>query len=174
MCLSITRPILGLSTLAVLGDTQCEDFERALVTNVLGPFRLTKALLGSLAASAREGKGALVLNITSDAGVNAYPQWGSYGASKAALAHMTRVWNEELSAQGVVEGAGHAERHARSARCSVAAVCDELEESRQARVPDGQPRPRGCPLSSVRPSAEFHSRPGCRSNRCAATNPSSA
>jgi NAD(P)-dependent dehydrogenase (short-subunit alcohol dehydrogenase family) len=92
---------LGPVPLAVLGDTQCEDFERALVTNVLGPFRLTKALLGSLAASAREGKGALVLNISSDAAVSAYPQWGAYGASKAALAHMTRVWNEELSAQGV-------------------------------------------------------------------------
>lgn len=92
---------LGPVPLALLGDTQCEDFERALVTNVLGPFRLTKALLGSLAASAREGKGALVMNISSDAAVNAYPQWGAYGASKAALAHMTRIWNEELSAQGV-------------------------------------------------------------------------
>jgi NAD(P)-dependent dehydrogenase (short-subunit alcohol dehydrogenase family) len=92
---------LGPVPLAMLGDTQCEDFERALVTNVLGPFRLTKALLGSLAASAREGKGALVMNISSDAAVNAYPRWGAYGASKAALAHMTRVWDEELSAQGV-------------------------------------------------------------------------
>lgn len=92
---------LGPVPLALLGDTQCEDFERALLTNVLGPFRLTKAVLGSLAASAREGKGALVMNITSDAAVNAYPQWGAYGASKAALAHMTRIWNEELSGQGV-------------------------------------------------------------------------
>jgi NAD(P)-dependent dehydrogenase (short-subunit alcohol dehydrogenase family) len=92
---------LGPVPLAMLGDTECEDFERALVTNVLGPFRLTKALLGSLAASAREGRGALVMNISSDAAVNAYPRWGAYGASKAALAHMTRVWDEELSAQGV-------------------------------------------------------------------------
>jgi len=92
---------LGPVPLAMLGDTQCEDFERALITNVLGPFRLTKALLGSLAASAREGRGALVMNISSDAAVNAYPGWGAYGASKAALAHMTRVWDEELSTQGV-------------------------------------------------------------------------
>jgi NAD(P)-dependent dehydrogenase (short-subunit alcohol dehydrogenase family) len=92
---------LGPVPLALLGDTQCEDFERALTTNVLGPFRLTKALLGSLAASAREGRGAVVLNISSDAAVNAYPQWGAYGTSKAALAHMTRIWNEELSGQGV-------------------------------------------------------------------------
>ena len=45
---------LGPSPLALLADTACEDFERALATNVLGPFRLTKALLGSLAPSARE------------------------------------------------------------------------------------------------------------------------
>jgi len=71
------------------------------VTNVLGPFRLTKALLGSLAASAREGRGSVVLNISSDAAINAYGRWGAYGSSKAALAHMTRIWNEEMSSHGV-------------------------------------------------------------------------
>jgi len=68
---------LGVVPLRLLADTECEDFEQALVTNVLGPFRLTKALLGSLAASARERNGALVVNIGSDAGVNAYAQWGA-------------------------------------------------------------------------------------------------
>jgi NAD(P)-dependent dehydrogenase (short-subunit alcohol dehydrogenase family) len=92
---------LGPTPLALLGDTECEDFERALVTNVLGPFRLTKALLGSLAASARERRGSVVLNISSDAAVNAYARWGAYGSSKAALAHLTRIWNEEMAAQGV-------------------------------------------------------------------------
>jgi NAD(P)-dependent dehydrogenase (short-subunit alcohol dehydrogenase family) len=92
---------LGPAPLKLLGDTDCEDFERALATNVLGPFRLTKALLGALAASARDGRGAVVLNASSDAAVNAYPQWGAYGASKAALAHMTRIWNEEMALHGV-------------------------------------------------------------------------
>ena len=92
---------LGPTPLALLGDTECEDFERALVTNVLGPFRLTKALLGSLAASAREGRGSVVLNISSDAAVNAYARWGAYGSSKAALAHLTRIWNEEMAPHGV-------------------------------------------------------------------------
>ena len=45
---------LGPVPLALLADTECEDLELALATNVLGPFRLTKALLGALAASARE------------------------------------------------------------------------------------------------------------------------
>src|ERR1700758_131216 len=92
---------LGPTPLKLLGDTECEDFERALATNVLGPFRLTKALLGALAASAREGRGAVVLNVSSDAALNAYAQWGAYGASKAALRHMSAIWNEELAAAGV-------------------------------------------------------------------------
>src|SRR6516165_1028041 len=92
---------LGPSPLALLADTECEDLERGLATNLLGPFRLTKALLGALAASAREGRGAVVVNISSDAAINPYPQWGAYGASKAALHHLTRIWNGELTAEGI-------------------------------------------------------------------------
>jgi len=92
---------LGPTPLAPLADTECEDLEEALATNVVGPFRLTKALLGGLAASAREGRGGVVLNISSDAAINAYPQWGAYGASKAALHHMSRIWAEELAPAGV-------------------------------------------------------------------------
>jgi NAD(P)-dependent dehydrogenase (short-subunit alcohol dehydrogenase family) len=92
---------LGPQRLVPLADTECEDLEAALDTNVLGPFRLTKALLGALAASARQGRPAVVLNISSDAAVNAYAGWGAYGASKAALAHMSRIWDEELREHGV-------------------------------------------------------------------------
>ena len=67
---------LGPVPLALLADTACEDFDRALATNVLGPFRLTKALLGALAAAAREGSGALVLNVSSDAAVEPYSALG--------------------------------------------------------------------------------------------------
>src|SRR5882672_5631588 len=92
---------LGPVPLALLADTECEDLELALATNVLGPFRLTKALLGALTASARAGRGSVVLNVSSDAAINAYPQWGAYGASKAALHHLSRIWNEELAVEGV-------------------------------------------------------------------------
>lgn len=92
---------LGPARLALLADTDCEDLERAFATNVLGPFRLTKALLGALASSAREGRGAVVLNVSSDAAINPYPRWGAYGASKAALRHLSRIWNEELASQGI-------------------------------------------------------------------------
>ncbi len=65
---------------------------------------ITGALLGALAASAREGAGAqrsLVVNVTSDAAVTPYAGWGAYGASKAALAHLSRIWHEELAPHGV-------------------------------------------------------------------------
>lgn len=92
---------LGPTPLPMLSDTECEDLEHVYATNVFGPFRLTKALMGALAASAREGRGAVVLNVLSDAGINAYPGWGAYGSSKAALNHMSRIWNEEHAAEGV-------------------------------------------------------------------------
>ncbi len=92
---------LGPVPLAPLADTECEAFEEALATNVLGPFRLTRALLGALRASAAEGRGGVVLNISSDAAVTPYPGWGAYGASKAALAHLSAIWDRELEGAGV-------------------------------------------------------------------------
>jgi NAD(P)-dependent dehydrogenase (short-subunit alcohol dehydrogenase family) len=92
---------LGPTPLALLGDTECEDLERALATNLLGPFRLTRAVLGALAASAREGRGAVVLNVSSDAAITPYSRWGAYGASKAALRHLSGIWDAELASDGV-------------------------------------------------------------------------
>jgi NAD(P)-dependent dehydrogenase (short-subunit alcohol dehydrogenase family) len=85
---------LGSIPLAPLADTECEELELALAVNLLGPFRLTKALFGALAASARDGRGAVVVNISSDAAINAW-------ASKAALRHLTAIWGEEAGADGV-------------------------------------------------------------------------
>lgn len=92
---------LGPVPLAPLADTDCEDLEAALATNLVGPFRLTKALLGALAASARDGRPARVINIGSDAASTPYPGWGAYGASKAALVHLSRIWDAELQAHGI-------------------------------------------------------------------------
>ena len=92
---------LGPVPLVPLADTECEDLELAFATNVVGPFRLTRALLGSLATSAREGRRPLVVNVSSDAAINPYPAWGAYGASKAALNHLSRIWNEELTGERI-------------------------------------------------------------------------
>jgi NAD(P)-dependent dehydrogenase (short-subunit alcohol dehydrogenase family) len=92
---------LGPTPLVSLADTHCEEFEQALAVNLLGPFRLTKALVGALAASARKGSGAVVVNVSSDAAVRPYPEWGAYGTSKAALRHLTAIWAEEARADGI-------------------------------------------------------------------------
>src|SRR5215813_7678218 len=92
---------LGPTPLVPLADTECEELEQALAVNLLGPFRLTKALFGALAASTRHGRGAVVINISSDAAVNPYLGWGAYGASKAALRHLTAIWAEEGRADGI-------------------------------------------------------------------------
>ena len=88
---------LGASPLRPLLDTDCEDFEHALAVNLTGPFRLSKALAGPMALS---GHG-LIVQVTSDASVSAYPNWGAYSASKAALDHLGRIWAAELDPFGV-------------------------------------------------------------------------
>jgi NAD(P)-dependent dehydrogenase (short-subunit alcohol dehydrogenase family) len=92
---------LGPVPLVPLADTDCEDLELALATNLVGPFRLTKAVLGALAASAREARAPAIVNISSDAAETPYPGWGAYGASKAALGHLSRIWREELTGLGI-------------------------------------------------------------------------
>jgi NAD(P)-dependent dehydrogenase (short-subunit alcohol dehydrogenase family) len=82
---------LGHTPLSLLIDTECEDLERVLAVNVLAPFRLTKAVLGSMLLR----DSGLIVNLSSDAGVEAYPTWGSYGASKAALDQLSRIWASE-------------------------------------------------------------------------------
>lgn len=92
---------LGPEPLALLADTDCEDLQAALDTNLVGPFRLTKAVLGSLALAARDGRAPVVVHVTSDAADKPYAGWGAYGASKAALRHLGRIWHEELRGVGV-------------------------------------------------------------------------
>ncbi|MCB9704076.1 MAG: SDR family oxidoreductase [Myxococcales bacterium] len=88
---------LGPTPLRPLLDTECEALEEVLQTNLVGPFRLTRAIAGSMALRGR----GLVINISSDAAIEAYPSWGAYSASKAALDHLTRIWAAELADRGV-------------------------------------------------------------------------
>jgi NAD(P)-dependent dehydrogenase (short-subunit alcohol dehydrogenase family) len=88
---------LGPTPLPLLLDTACEDLEAVLAVNLVGPFRLTKAIAGSMLLRGR----GLIVQITSDAGAVAYERWGAYGVSKAALDHLGRIWAEELKDTGV-------------------------------------------------------------------------
>jgi NAD(P)-dependent dehydrogenase (short-subunit alcohol dehydrogenase family) len=88
---------LGPTPLPPLLDTDCEDLARVLDVNLVGPFRLTKAIAGGMAVRGR----GLVVHVTSDAAVSAYPTWGAYGVSKAALDHLARIWAAEMDGTGV-------------------------------------------------------------------------
>jgi NAD(P)-dependent dehydrogenase (short-subunit alcohol dehydrogenase family) len=88
---------LGPTPLRLLLDTECEDLTSVLETNLVGPFRLSKAIGGSMALR----KTGTILHISSDASVNAYEGWGAYSVSKAALDHLSRVLAAELQERGV-------------------------------------------------------------------------
>ncbi|MBX3224258.1 MAG: SDR family oxidoreductase [Labilithrix sp.] len=83
---------LGAVPMPLLLDTDCEDLARVLDVNLVGPFRLTKALVGPMVLRRR----GLFLFLSSDAAVSAYARWGSYGVSKAAQDHLARSFAAEL------------------------------------------------------------------------------
>ncbi|OJT26844.1 short-chain dehydrogenase [Archangium sp. Cb G35] len=88
---------LGPTPLPLLLDTACEDLGQVLEVNLVGPFRLTKAIAGAMVLRG----GGVVVHVTSDAAVSAYPRWGAYGVSKVALEHLGRIWAAELEGTGV-------------------------------------------------------------------------
>jgi NAD(P)-dependent dehydrogenase (short-subunit alcohol dehydrogenase family) len=77
--------LLGPSPQPALADYPLDELRRVYEANILGPLALLQLALPRL----REG--AAILDITSDAGVEAYEGWGGYGSSKAALEQMTAV-----------------------------------------------------------------------------------
>jgi NAD(P)-dependent dehydrogenase (short-subunit alcohol dehydrogenase family) len=78
--------ILGPSPQPPLADYPPEALRAVYDVNVFAPLALTRAALPGL----RERKGALV-NVTSDAAVEAYAGWGGYGSAKAAVEQASRI-----------------------------------------------------------------------------------
>ena len=83
---------LGPVPLRPLRDLTVDDLAAVLAVNVLAPHALTRALLPSLEAAS-----GAVIAISSDAGVDHYETWGGYGASKAALDHLTLTVGAETA-----------------------------------------------------------------------------
>jgi NAD(P)-dependent dehydrogenase (short-subunit alcohol dehydrogenase family) len=77
---------LGPSPLPRLADHPLPALRRLYETNVFAPLALLQLFLPGLRAS-----GGTVLNVSSDAAVEAYETWGGYGSSKAALDHLSAV-----------------------------------------------------------------------------------
>jgi NAD(P)-dependent dehydrogenase (short-subunit alcohol dehydrogenase family) len=85
-----------LGGIAPLADVDVEQIERVFRVNVIAPLALTRDALPLLAS--RHG---LVVNLSSDAAQAAYPGWGVYGASKAALDLIARTLAGELTAREI-------------------------------------------------------------------------
>jgi NAD(P)-dependent dehydrogenase (short-subunit alcohol dehydrogenase family) len=81
--------ILGPSPQPAVADIPLDAFEQVHRVNVLAPLALTQLALPRIPA------GGVVLNITSDAGIEPYEGWGAYGSSKAALEQWTAVLGVE-------------------------------------------------------------------------------
>ncbi|MGH3716242.1 MAG: SDR family oxidoreductase, partial [Micromonosporaceae bacterium] len=78
--------LLGPSPQPALADYPYDELEQVYRVGVFGPLALTQLLLPALVASR-----GTVVNISSDAAVEAYQGWGGYGSAKAALDQLTRV-----------------------------------------------------------------------------------
>ena len=76
---------LGPTPLPPLSAYPLEGLERVYQTNLVAPLRLAQLALPRIPAGGR------ILNLTSDAAVEAYEGWGGYGSSKAALEQLSRV-----------------------------------------------------------------------------------
>ncbi len=87
---------LGQSPLQALATADLDELRRVYEVDVLAPIALTQALLPALTTAS-----GVLINISSDAAVEAYETWGGYGSAKAALDHATRILAAEHPALAV-------------------------------------------------------------------------
>jgi NAD(P)-dependent dehydrogenase (short-subunit alcohol dehydrogenase family) len=85
---------LGPSPLPTLAELAPHALAAIYETNVLAPFALTRLLLPLL----RSAPAPAVITLSSDAAVEAYPGWGGYGSSTAALDQLAAVLGVEEQA----------------------------------------------------------------------------
>ena len=99
---------LGPSPQPPLHAYPLAELERVYAVNVIAPLALAQLALP------RMDEGAVILNVTSDAAVEAYEGWGGYGSSKAALEQLTRILAAEhpqLRVHAVDPGDMHTQMH---------------------------------------------------------------
>jgi NAD(P)-dependent dehydrogenase (short-subunit alcohol dehydrogenase family) len=90
-----------LGGLHPVSDLSLDTLERILQVNVIAPVALMQLTLPLLLLN-----GGLIVNISSDAAQAAYPRWGGYGSSKAALDLVTRTTAAELAGLDSVPSSG--------------------------------------------------------------------
>lgn len=88
---------LGGSPMPRLEDLTRAGLFETMDVNVRAPLAIAQRVLPHMRAQ----RSGTIVNVTSDAAVNAYAGWGAYGASKAALEHLSRILSEELTGTGI-------------------------------------------------------------------------
>lgn len=124
---------LGKTPLARIDQLTEETFNRIFAVNVFSPIHLIQHALPMMV---RSGDLATIVNITSDAGVEAYPAWGGYGASKAALEHISRVLAAETDNPNL--------------RILVADPGDMNTDMHRDAIPEADPSSLGDPVDAAR------------------------
>jgi NAD(P)-dependent dehydrogenase (short-subunit alcohol dehydrogenase family) len=92
---------LGPTPMPALKDLETESLAAIWDTNAGAPHALTRALVDDLRSS-----GGILLSLSSDAAVQHYEGWGGYGASKAALDHLTLTFGAETGVTAYVVDPG--------------------------------------------------------------------
>lgn len=95
--LVLNASTLGAVPMPRLLDSSDDVLERTFRVNAVGPLALVRRLAPAMVLAGR----GHVVGISSDAAVEAYPTWGPYGGSKAALDHLLAVLAAELDGSGV-------------------------------------------------------------------------
>lgn len=89
--------VLGGSPMPRLEDLTQAAFFEVMDVNVRAPLSIAQSVIPYM----REQGSGVIVNVSSDAAVNAYPGWGGYGTSKAALEHLSRILAAELEETGI-------------------------------------------------------------------------
>ncbi|MFC8096469.1 SDR family oxidoreductase [Streptomyces sp. NPDC057301] len=78
-----------------------DEWQRMIETNVTGVLRVVRAFTGDLVATAAEGRTADLVNISSVAAHLAFPNYAVYGATKAAITHLSQCLRTEFGPRDV-------------------------------------------------------------------------
>ncbi|MYS36023.1 NADP-dependent 3-hydroxy acid dehydrogenase YdfG [Streptomyces sp. KhCrAH-43] len=80
---------------------RADEWQRMLDTNVTGALRVIRAFTADLVAAAAEGRTADLVNISSIGAHITFPHYAVYGATKAALTHLSASLRTELGPRDV-------------------------------------------------------------------------
>jgi NAD(P)-dependent dehydrogenase (short-subunit alcohol dehydrogenase family) len=92
----------GILTVGPLLELTLPDFERTLQVNLIGAFHGTQAAARTMIGA---GRGGRIINISSEAGLRAWPLYGAYAPTKFAMIGLTQVAALELGRAGILVNA---------------------------------------------------------------------